>query len=125
MLADKPISPILLATDMDASRRFYTEKIGLKLVRENSEVMVFQCGGETQLRISRSDTGTKDEQTQATFVVKDLEAEVADLRKRGVKIEDYDLPNLKTEDGVADMGFAWAAWFIDPGKNAVGIVQPK
>jgi catechol 2,3-dioxygenase-like lactoylglutathione lyase family enzyme len=125
MLADKPISPILLATDMDASRRFYTEKIGLKLVRENSEVMVFQCGGETQLRISRSDTGTKDEQTQATFVVKDLEAEVADLRKRGVKIEDYDLPNLKTEDGIADMGFAWAAWFIDPGKNAVGIVQPK
>jgi catechol 2,3-dioxygenase-like lactoylglutathione lyase family enzyme len=125
MLADKPISPILLATDMDASRRFYTEKIGLKLVRENSEVMVFQCGGETQLRISRSDTGTKDEQTQATFVVKDLEAEVADLRKRGVKIEDYDLPNLKTEDGIADMGFAWAAWFIDPGKNAVGIVQPR
>lgn len=124
MLADKPISPILLATDMEASKRFYTEKIGLKLLRENEEVMVFKCG-DTQLRISRSTVGTKDEQTQATFVVGDLKSEVADLRKRGVKIEDYDLPDLKTEDGIADMGFAWAAWFIDPGKNAVGIVQPK
>ena len=124
MLADKPISPILLATDMEASKRFYTEKIGLKLLRENEEVMVFKCG-DTQLRISKSSVGTKDEQTQATFVVNDLKAEVADLRKRGVKIEDYDLPGLKTEDGIADMGFAWAAWFIDPGKNAVGVVQPK
>ena len=86
--------------------------------------MVFKCG-DTQLRISKSTVGTKDEQTQATFVVGDLKAEVADLRKRGVKIEDYDLPGVKTEDGIADMGFAWAAWFIDPGKNAVGIVQPK
>jgi predicted enzyme related to lactoylglutathione lyase len=124
MLADKPISPILLATDMEASKRFYMERIGLKLLRENDEVMVFKCG-ETQLRISKSTVGTKDEQTQATFVVGDLKAEVADLRKRGVKIEDYDLPGVKTEDGIADMGFAWAAWFIDPGKNAVGIVQPK
>ena len=124
MLADKPISPILLATDMEASKRFYTEKIGLKLLRENEEVMVFKCG-DTQLRISKSSVGTKDEQTQATFVVGDLKAEVADLRKRGVKIEDYDLPGVKTKDGIADMGFAWAAWFIDPGKNAVGIVQPK
>ena len=124
MLADKPISPILLATDMEASKRFYTEKIGLKLLRENPEVMVFKCG-DTQLRISKSTVGTKDEQTQATFVVTDLKAEVADLRKRGVTIEEYDLPGLKTEDGIADMGFAWAAWFIDPGKNAVGIVQPK
>jgi hypothetical protein len=28
-------------------------------------------------------------------------------------------------DGVADMGFAWAAWIIDPSGNALGIIQPK
>jgi hypothetical protein len=29
-------------------------------------------------------------------------------RRRGVKIEDYDMPGLKTEDGIADVGFALA-----------------
>ena len=49
--------------------------------------------------------------------MKDLRAEVAELRRRGVRIEDYDMPSLKTVDGIADIGFAWMAWFIDPAKN--------
>jgi hypothetical protein len=40
-------------------------------------------------------------------------------------VEDYDLPGLKTENGLADIGFALAAWIIDPGKNALGILQIK
>ena len=66
-----------------------------------------------------------DEQTQASWQVSDIRAEVAELRARGVKVEDYDLPGLKTEDGIADIGFAWSAWIIDPGKNALGILQLK
>jgi hypothetical protein len=42
-----------------------------------------------------------------------------------VTIEEYDLPGLKTENGVADMGFALIAWIVDPGKNALGIIQRK
>ena len=57
--------------------------------------------------------------------VKDVRAEVVDLRSRGVKVEDYDTPDLKTEDGIADLGFAWAAWIVDPGKNALSILQIK
>jgi hypothetical protein len=68
---------------------------------------------------------TADEQTQASWKVTDLRAEVADLRARGVKVEDYDMPGLKTEDGIADLGFAWMAWIIDPGKNALAIMQLK
>jgi hypothetical protein len=55
--------------------------------------------------------------------VPDVRAEVADLRSRGVTVEDYDMPGLKTEDGIADLGFAWAALIVDPGKNALGILQ--
>ena len=69
--------------------------------------------------------GTADSQTQIGWEVDDLQAELDDLRSRGVPIEDYDLPDLKTENGVADVGFAWMAWIIDPGKNALAIVQPK
>jgi hypothetical protein len=41
------------------------------------------------------------------------------------KVEDYDTPGLKTEDGIADIGFAWTAWIIDPATNALGILQIK
>ncbi len=50
---------------------------------------------------------------------------MAELRARGVKVEDYDTTGLKTEDGIADIGFARAAWIIDPGTNALGILQIK
>jgi hypothetical protein len=87
--------------------------------------VTFHCGGDSQLVVTKSSVGTKDEQTQATFRVADVRAEVSELRRRGVKIEDYDLPGLKTQDGIADIGFAWMAWFIDPAKNCVGLIQLK
>jgi len=87
--------------------------------------VTFQCGGDSQLVVTKSSVGTKDEQTQAAFRVADVRAEVSDLRWRGVKIEDYDLPGLQTHDGIADIGFAWMAWFLDPAKNCVGLIQLK
>src|SRR5438132_12711417 len=109
MLGDSPMSVVLLATDMAASKDFYANKVGLKIANDGADAV----------------SGTKDEQTQAAWRVKDIRAELAELRKRGVKIEDYDTPGLKTANGIADIGFAWMAWFIDPGKNCVGILQVK
>ena len=42
-----------------------------------------------------------------------------------ILMENDDLPGLETEDGIADIGFALFAWIIDPGKNALGIMQLK
>jgi catechol 2,3-dioxygenase-like lactoylglutathione lyase family enzyme len=125
MLGEHPIDVVLLATDLDASKDFYANKIGLEIANEGPFGVQFKCGRDSRLAISKSTTGTADEQTQAAFRVKDLAAELAELRSRGVKIEEYDQPGLKTVNGVADIGFALMAWFIDPGKNCVGIMQPK
>jgi catechol 2,3-dioxygenase-like lactoylglutathione lyase family enzyme len=125
MLGDHPIDVVLLATDLDASKDFYANKIGLEIASEGPFGVQFKCGHESRLAISKSTTGTADEQTQAAFRVKDLAAELAELRSRGVKIEEYDQPGLKTVNGVADIGFALMAWFIDPGKNCVGVMQLK
>jgi catechol 2,3-dioxygenase-like lactoylglutathione lyase family enzyme len=125
MLGEHPITPVLLAKDLGAAREFYHDKLGLEILTENEAAIVFQCGGGTHLDVTRSTVGTADEQTQVSWRVKDIRAEVEELRARGVKVEDYDMPGLKTEDGIADIGFAWAAWIIDPGRNALGILQIK
>ena len=125
MLSNCPIDVVLLSMDLAAAKDFYAGKLGLPVLSETPGGMTFQCGGDTHLVVTKSSVGTKDEQTQAAFRVADLRAEVSELRQRGVSIEDYDLPGLKTDDGIADLGFAWMAWFIDPGQNCVAMMQLK
>jgi catechol 2,3-dioxygenase-like lactoylglutathione lyase family enzyme len=125
MLGEHPIDVVLLATDLESSREFYAGKLGLEILNETEEAIVYKCGGDSQLAVTKSTTGTSDEQTQAGWRVDDLAAELAELRSRSVEIQEYDTPELKTENGVADLGFALVAWIIDPHKYALGITQLK
>jgi catechol 2,3-dioxygenase-like lactoylglutathione lyase family enzyme len=136
MLADSPIDTILIATDLAASREFYEGKLGLEVVREDDRAIEFRCGGGSHVAITLSKLGPSDEQvrravdafaevmpSQASWRVSDLAAEVAALRARGVEFMEYDLPSFKTVNGIADLGFALAAWFIDPASNTLGILE--
>jgi catechol 2,3-dioxygenase-like lactoylglutathione lyase family enzyme len=125
MLGDYPVFAILLSTDLDASRTFYRDTLGLEIAREDDDRIVFRSGGGTQFVISESTVGTSDTQTQMAWRVPDIRAAIADLRARGVRIEEYEAPLPVTVDGVADMGHSWAAWFIDPSRNVLSIVQAK
>lgn len=126
MLGDHPVFPILLSKDRDATRAFYRDRLGLEIAREDpDDRIVFRAGGGTQIAVTRSTTGTSDTQTQMAWRVPDVHAAVAELRGRGVKVEDYEAPDPVTVDGVADMGHSWAAWFIDPSGNVLAVVQPK
>ena len=130
MLSDHPVFPILLSTDMEAGRTFYRDTLGIELVREDvidGEIdrLVFRTGGGSQFVLTHSTVGTADVQTQMAWRVSDLRAEVAELRARGVKIEEYTAPDPVTVDGIADMGHSWAAWFIDPSRNCISVVEPK
>jgi catechol 2,3-dioxygenase-like lactoylglutathione lyase family enzyme len=126
MLADYPVFPILLSTDLSASRTFYRDTLGLEILREDEDDrIVFRCGGGTQLVVTHSTIGTLDTQTQMAWRVPDLEAALVDLRGRGVRIEEYSAPDPPTVHGIADMGHSWAAWFTDPSGNVLAVVQPK
>ena len=124
MLADHPVFPILLATDMGASRAFYHDLLGLEILYEDEERAIYRSAG-TQFVTSRSTVGTSDTQTQMGWQVPDVRAAVADLRARGVRFEEYSAPDPVTEDGIADMGVSWAAWFVDPSGNVLSLVQRK
>lgn len=125
MLGNSHVHPVLLSKDLTQTRHFYHDKLGLEILVENEVLMEFRCGGGTKLIVTASTTGTADEQTQIRWEVEDLRGELDELRSRGVTIEEYDLPGLKTENGIADMGFAWIGWIIDPGKNVLAIFQRK
>jgi catechol 2,3-dioxygenase-like lactoylglutathione lyase family enzyme len=125
MLAESPIDVMLLATDLDAAREFYAERLGLEVLIATEDFLTFDCGGDSRLVITHSSTGTSDAQTKASWRVRRIAAEVAQLRSRGVHILDYDDPDLTTEDGIADVGFALAAWFVDPAGNTLGLLQLK
>ena len=126
MLSDHPVFPILLATDLDAAHAFYHDRLGLEIAREDEDDrIVFRCGGGTQLVVTKSTTGTSDTQTQMAWRVPDIHAAVADLKAHGVTIEAYQAPDPVTIDGIADMGHSWAAWFTDPSRNVLAVVQPK
>ena len=126
MLVDSPIHPVLLATDLAAAREFYGTKLGLSvLVDRGDEAVEFSCGQGTKLVVTKSTSGTADSQTQAGWMVEDLEATLDELRGRGVRIEEYDMPGFKTENGIADFGFARMAFLVDPGGNALAVIQEK
>jgi hypothetical protein len=51
------------------------------------------------------------------------ESSAAELRSRGVELEQ--VQGLAMVDGIADIGFALAAWFVDPDHNSIGLLQLK
>ena len=58
------------------------------------------------------------------FETADVEGDVAALKKKGVKFEDYDMPGLKTVDSIATFGKLKGAWFRDSEGNILGISNP-
>jgi catechol 2,3-dioxygenase-like lactoylglutathione lyase family enzyme len=123
MLSQFPIDVNLLATDLERAKAFFGDTLGLEIVMENSDGVTFRCGGDSRLVVTKSTTGTADTQTQATWRVSDVAAAVADLQSGGVKTDTYGMPG--PIDGVADVGFAMAAWFVDPFENSLGLIQIK
>ena len=114
MLASHPIDPMILATDLATAREFYGDRIGLEVLIESDDFLTFGCGGDSRLVVTRSTTGTSEPQTKASWRVRDLAAEVAELRSRGIEVED-----------ATDAGFALVTWFVDPHGNSIGLLQFK
>jgi catechol-2,3-dioxygenase len=125
MLHEHPIDVMLTASDLVAVKQFYGERVGLDVLLETDEFVTFRCGGDSRLVVTRTTAPTQESQTKASWRVQDVAAEVAELRARGVQVAEYDEPGLETVDGVADIGFALSAWFVDPGGNTIGLLQFK
>jgi hypothetical protein len=61
--------------------------------------------------------------SQLFWAVDDVGAEVAELKARGVVFEEYDMPGIKTVNGIATAGGAKTAWFKDTEGNTLAVSQ--
>ncbi|NUR58453.1 MAG: VOC family protein [Catenulispora sp.] len=124
MLNDQPISPTIPAADLDRAKRFYQDTLGLKVVEERDEGIKFESG-ESVFFLYPTPYAGSAQHTQATWTVSDLDETMADLRGRGVEFEEYDLPGLKTVNGVAETETERGAWFKDTEGNILAVSQDK
>jgi catechol 2,3-dioxygenase-like lactoylglutathione lyase family enzyme len=131
MLADSRVGTRLPAKDLERARRFYFEKLGLAPVEERPGGFLYLCGGGF-FALFESAGAPSGTHTQMAWEVADIEATVAALRSRGVVFEEYDLPGLKTVNGIATIQGNYpskgvgerGAWFSDSEGNLLGLGQP-
>ncbi len=120
-LSDSRVIPTIPCTDAGRARRFYEDKLGLKLIRETEGEVVLAAGDTVLYLYVRPPAPS--EHTLASFIVDDVAAEMAKLRRVGVQFEEYDLPGLKTEGGIAEWTDGRSAWFRDPDGNVLALSE--
>ena len=84
------MTPVLLAIDLARGQGVLLGKLGLQIDRKDENAIGFRYGNGTRLDVTQSTVGTADQQTQAAWQVSDIRAEVAELRARGIEVEDCD-----------------------------------
>jgi predicted enzyme related to lactoylglutathione lyase len=123
MLNHATIVPYIPVANLSRARKFYEEKVGLKPREEYAGGVIYECGhGSTVFMYPSAGAGTSKAST-AFWSVDDIEAEVAALKARGVAFENYDMPGIKTVNGIATGGGARTAWFKDTEGNILAVSQ--
>ena len=121
MLTNARAVAIIPVSSFEKGIEYYRDKLGLPLEQtwddlpQNREARF--TVGSTALGIYESVGAGQSRHTLAALEVDDFDETIADMRKRGVVFEEYDMPGMKTEDGVATIGEEKAAWFKDPDGN--------
>jgi catechol 2,3-dioxygenase-like lactoylglutathione lyase family enzyme len=123
MLAERRCHTTIPVSDLAKARTFYEGVLGFKPYEENPAAVLYEAGEGSKFAVTLSSGKASGTHTQMGFTVTDIETEVADLKRRGVVFEEYDFPTLKTEAGIAQTGAGKAAWFFDPERNMIGLIQ--
>jgi catechol 2,3-dioxygenase-like lactoylglutathione lyase family enzyme len=123
MLKNARIVPYIPVADVARARKFYEDKIGLTPKEQYAGGLIYECGdGSWVFMYPSAGAGTSKAST-AFWAVDDVAAEVAELKRRGVVFEEYDMPGIKTVNGIASGGGAKTAWFKDSEGNILAISQ--
>lgn len=122
MLSKAPIRAYIPVSDLPRARKFYEEKLGLTPKEAYAGGVIYECGGSEVFMYPTPNAGTS-KASQAFWDVRDVEAEVTELKRRGVEFEHYALPGIEMKNDIATGGGARTAWFKDPDGNILAVSQ--
>jgi predicted enzyme related to lactoylglutathione lyase len=122
MLRAAPIRAYIPVSDLSRARNFYEKTLGLTPKEEYAGGVIYECGGAEVFMYPTKNAGTS-KASQAFWQVNDVEAEVAELKARGVVFEEYDMPGIGMKNSIATAGGAKTAWFKDSEGNILAVSQ--
>jgi predicted enzyme related to lactoylglutathione lyase len=123
MLKIKRSAAAIPAQDIKRARQFYEQKLGLKAAQEQPDGSVFYQVGETMFFVFPSSGKASGDHTQLGLEVDDVLSAAKDIKASGVKLEEYDVPGLKTKDGIAEMDDGKGFWFKDTEGNLIAVME--
>jgi catechol 2,3-dioxygenase-like lactoylglutathione lyase family enzyme len=123
VLSQSPIIAYVPVSDLARARKFYEEKLGFTALESSDVGVMYESGKGTRFFAYKSAGAGTNEASTAFWDVPNLEAEVADLKKRGVVFEEYDNPGYKTVNSIATGGGVKSAWFKDSEGNILAVAQ--
>jgi catechol 2,3-dioxygenase-like lactoylglutathione lyase family enzyme len=125
MLQQAKASAAMPASDLARARAFYEGTLGFKPDPEvaDDQGVMYRCGDGTAFLVFLSSGASSGTHTQLTFEVDDVDAELREVRDKGVALEDYDLPSIKTEGGIAHLPDGTGGFFKDTEGNLIAIFQ--
>ena len=118
MLDTGTVTANIPASDLTRARSFYADKLGLTPAAEFDGMLVYRTAGGSAFSVYQTEYAGQAGHTIAQWHVADVDAEVRDLRAKGIAFEQYDMPGVEWNDGVASVpGMGKAAWFKDSEGN--------
>ena len=123
MLQRFPLYAYIPAKDVARAREFYEKKVGLEPKQETAGGVIYEFAKGTACFLYPTPNAGTSQASQAFWQVDNIEREVAELKRRGVKFEEYDAPGMKGENSIYTGGGARAAWFKDSEGNILAVIQ--
>lgn len=130
MFIDKKAFSSFSVNDIDKAKEFYQGTLGLNAnlveMGDGFQLLELDATGGTKVMIYPKPNHTPATFTVLNFPVDDLDKTVDELTAKGVKFEQYDMGDLKTDaKGIVrgDGRGPDIAWFTDPAGNIISVLK--
>ena len=123
MLANAEAMPMIGVKDIHRARKFYEDTLGLETREAMGGEVLEVTIGDKVINVYRSEYAGSSKTTALTFAVDDIEAEVRDLKEKGIFFEQYDVPGLEKRGDLYVAEGMKTTWFKDPDGNILSLFE--